>query len=89
MAGIRKTYTEDFKNTIAELAAAGKAVKEICSEYSLNETVVRRWIKDRKPHNIDGDDITIEEMRKMKRENAKLREEVEILKKAMAIFATK
>lgn len=85
----RRNYTDEFKVMIIELAAAGKSIREICSEYSLHQNIVRRWIREKKPISIDGDTLSIEEMRKIKRENAKLREEVEILKKAMAIFAVK
>lgn len=89
MAEKRRVFTDEFKSMIVELAASGKSVREICSEYSLGETVVRRWIKDKKPITVDGESMSVEQMRKLQKENAKLREEVEILKKAMAIFAIK
>lgn len=66
MAETRRVFTDGFKNMITELAVTGKAVREICSEYSLNETVVCRWIKDRKPHNVDAESITIEKKSRSK-----------------------
>lgn len=74
---------------IAELALSGKPVREICSEYSLSETAIRRWIRDKAPISVEGQTLSLEEIRKIQKENAKLKEEVEILKKAMAIFAIK
>jgi transposase len=85
----RKTYTEEFKTMIAELVLSGKAVKDVASEYSLSETAVRNWSKKKAPINIEGDTTTLEEINRIKKENARLKEENEILKKAMAIFAIK
>lgn len=39
--------------------------------------------------NIKRESLTLEELNRIRKENAKLKEEVEILKKAMAIFAKK
>jgi transposase len=85
----RKTYTDEFKSMIADLALSGKPVREICSEYSLSETAVRRWMNNKAPISIEGQTLSLEEIKKIQKENAKLKEEVEILKKAMAIFAIK
>jgi len=41
------------------------------------------------PIDIKGDTTNLEEILKIEKENARLKEEIEILKKAMAIFATK
>ncbi|SNX53672.1 transposase [Thermoanaerobacterium sp. RBIITD] len=85
----RKTFTNVFKEMIVELSLSWKPVKENCSEYSLSETAVRNWIKKKKPMNIKRESFTLEELNRIRKENAKLKEKVEILKKAMAIFAKK
>ncbi|MGD9569054.1 MAG: transposase [Sedimentibacter sp.] len=85
----RRTFTNDFKEMIVELALTGKSIKEICSEYSLSETAVRTWVKNKTPITIEDESITPEDISIIKKENTKLKEEVEILKKAMAIFARK
>ena len=85
----RKTYTNEFKTMIVELVLSGKEVKEVSSEYSLSESTIRTWVKKKAPIEIEGKTTNLEEINKMKKENAKLKEENEILKKAMAIFATK
>ena len=85
----RKTFTDEFKTMIVELVLSGKTVKEVCSEYSLSETAVRNWVKKKSPIDVEGDTTNLEEVLKMKKEISKLKEENEILKKAMAIFAKK
>ena len=81
----RKTYTNEFKTMIVELVLSGKEVKEVSSEYSLSESTIRTWVKKKAPIEIEGKTTNLEEINKMKKENAKLKEENEILKKAMAI----
>jgi transposase len=85
----RKTFTDEFKSMIAELVLSGKPVKEVCSEYSLSETAVRNWVKKKAPIEVEGETTNLEEILRMKKELANLKEENEILKKAMAIFAKK
>lgn len=85
----RKTYTDEFKTMIAELVLSGKPVKEVADEYSLSQSTVRGWVNKKTPIEVKGNITNLEEILKIKKENARLKEEVEILKKAMAIFATK
>jgi transposase len=86
----RKTYTDEFKTMIAELVLSGQSVKDVASEYSLSETAVRNWSKKKVPINVkEGDTTNLEEISRMRKENARLKEENDILKKAMAIFAKK
>jgi transposase len=86
----RKTYTDEFKTMIAELVLSGQSVKDVAREYSLSETAVRNWSKKKAPINVaEGDTINLEEINRMRKENARLKEENDILKKAMAIFAKK
>ena len=85
----RKTYTNEFKTMIVELVLSGKEVKEVSSEYSLSESTIRTWVKKKAPIEIEGKTTNLEEINKMKKENAKLKEENEILKKALTIFAQK
>ena len=81
----RKTYTNEFKTMIVELVLSGKEVKEVSSKYSLSESTIHTWVKKKAPIEIEGKTTNLEEINKMKKENAKLKEENEILKKAMAI----
>lgn len=85
-----KRYTEEFKSMIVELYKSGKSISDICSEYGLTRGTVYLWTKDNKEISISEDEvITPKEFREMQREMARIKEENEILKKAMAIFAKK
>ena len=85
----RRTFTEEFKTMIAELVASGQSVKEVSREYSLSETAVRSWSKKKAPIKTAEGTTNLEEINRIRKENARLKEENEILKKAMAIFAKK
>lgn len=83
-------YTDDFKNTIVELYNSGKSLAELSSEYAVSKSTIIGWIKKNKPVSVDKDTtITAAEYKNLLKKNAKLEEEIEILKKAMGIFARK
>ncbi len=86
----RKNYTKDFKDMIVELYNSGKSSAEICQEYGLGQASLCRWVNERKGISLDGETtLSIQEIRQIQKENARLRQEVDILKKAMTIFVTK
>jgi len=90
MARGQKHYTEEFKNTIVELYNSGKSLAELSREYALSKSTINGWISKKKPVSVDKDTtITAEEYKNLLKKNAKLEEEIEILKKAMGIFARK
>ena len=65
-------------------------VSEISREYEIAGSTINGWIKKGREIRINEDEvITVSEVMKLKKEIAKIKEENEILKKAMAIFATK
>ena len=99
----RKTYTEDFKKMIIEVYNTGKPIKEICEEYGVSTTSLNNWINQVQPkekiskkpiittnnkkNNEIKDKKEVEEISKLKKENEKIKMELEILKKAIAIFS--
>lgn len=85
----RNTYTDEFKNTIAELVLSGEQVSDIAKEYSLSESTIRTWVKKKAPIETNDGTTNLEDINRIRKENARLKEENEILKKAMAIFAKK
>lgn len=90
MARGQKRYTEEFKKTIVELYNSGKSLAELSSEYAVSKSTITGWIKKNKPISVDKDTtISAEEYKNLLKKNAKLEEEIEILKKAMGIFARK
>ncbi|QXM07107.1 transposase [Crassaminicella indica] len=85
-----KRYNEDFKQTIIELYNSGSLVSELERKYGVTRTTIYKWIKENKVIKVeDQEPITPKDIAEMKKENAKLKEEIEILKKALTIFAKK
>ncbi len=86
-----KHYDEDFKKMIVELYnVQKKSANEIVREYGISNSALYKWLEEYSP--IKSDDGTItnnKEIKKLKKELAQTREELEILKKAIAIFSRK
>ena len=84
-------YDQDFKKMIIELYnTSDHTFKSLESEYSVTSATIQRWVKSMTPMNPeDSDSMTPQELAELKKEMARMREENEILKKAMAILAKK
>ena len=85
-----KRYDQEYKNMIVDLFKSGMSLSEISSEYGIAKSTINGWIKDVKEIKVDGNEVmTLKEVKELKREMARIKEENETLKKAMAIFAIK
>ena len=85
-----KRYDQEYKNMIVELFKSGMSLAVLSSEYGIAKSTINGWIKDVKEIKVDGNEVmTLKEVKELKREMARIKEENEILKKAMAIFAIK
>lgn len=84
-----KKYNDDFKKTIVDLYQAGNSVKELSSEYGVSEVTIYKWVKEFTPISSEKGSLTSKELAEIQKENLRLKQELEILKKAMAIFAKK
>lgn len=83
-------YTDEFKDTILKLYQSGKSLAELNREYGVPKSTISTWVKDNsKVVSNSSDDMTIKELRALKKELSQIKEENEILKKAMAILAKK
>jgi transposase len=92
MSSSRRRYTAEFKaEAVRLLAASGKPAAQIARELGINEQTLHSW--QQKARAADGagvvpNRLTVEEEnRRLRRENARLKEERDILKKATAYFA--
>ncbi len=88
----RRSFTPEFKAEIVELCQRGdRTIGQIAKDFDLTETAVREWLKqaERDADTGDGGLTTAEkdELAQLRRENRRLREDVEILKRATAFFA--
>ena len=89
----RRTFTEEFKKQMVDLYNTGKPRTEIAKEYDLSPSALDRWIsrinKTGSSKEKDNRTEAENELIALRKENAKLRLENEILQKAALIFATK
>src|SRR5258708_4814842 len=88
----RRAFTPQFKAEIVELCRQGdRTVGQVAKDFDLTETAVRAWVKQADldaGHRDDGLTSTEkEELAQLRRENRRLREDVEILKRATVFFA--
>ena len=88
MARQYKSYDEDFKKTIVNLYENGKGISELSREYGVGKSTIDSWIKKYKTITTStGETTTNDEILKLQKKNRELEQEVEILKKAVAIFS--
>lgn len=91
MAGKNKRYASEFKEQMIALARGGRTPEELAQEFEPTAQTIRNWvIQSDRDAGVRHDGLTSaerEEMRELRRENKRLREEREILKKAAAWFA--
>ena len=73
---------------VIQLYKSGKPAGEIMREYGLTSSTFYKWTKSKAELAVDGQVVTTEEVRRLKKQIAQLSTENEILKKAMAIFAS-
>ena len=88
----RRSFTPEFKAEIVEVCQRGdRSVGQVAKDFDLTETAVRDWVKQAGRDTgtrQDGGLTTAErrELAELRRENRRLREDVEILKRATAFF---
>ena len=83
-------YTKEFKETIVQLHESGKPVSELVKEYGVANQTIYKWIKLYGKYNTPNfENLSLHELQEMCKEMAKMKEENDILKKALAIFAKK
>ena len=88
--GKGRRYDQEYKDIIVELFKSGMSLAELSSEYGIAKSTINGWIKDVKEIKVDENEVmTLKEVKALKKEMARIKEENEILKKAMAIFATR
>jgi transposase len=89
----RRSFAPEFKAEIVELCQRGdRSVGQIAKDFDLTETAVREWVKqgERDAGTREDGGLTSterQELAQLRRENRRLREDVEILKRATAFFA--
>ena len=91
MPRTRRPYPLEFRQRMIELVRGGRSPESLGREFEPAAQSIRHWVAQaardagQRPDGLTTDERT--ELQYLKRENATLREEREILKKAAAWFA--
>jgi transposase len=88
----RRVFTPEFKAEIVEVCRRGdRTIGQVAKDFDLTETAVREWVRQADlDAGVRSDGLTSaerEELTRLRRENRRLAEDVEILKRATAFFA--
>jgi transposase len=88
----RRAFTPEFKAEIVEVCRGGdRSIGQVAKDFDLTETAVREWVRQADiDTGVRTDGLTSaerEELAQLRRDNRRLREDVEILKRATAFFA--
>jgi transposase len=90
MSGMRRRYDEEFKKNAVALSYAGtKSVAQVASDLGISDGMLYRWRQKYTPNGDKTRYATMEEeLKALKLENAELKMERDMLKKASAYFAS-
>jgi transposase len=88
----RSAYTAEFKELAVKRVKAGESIPATAKELGLSDQTLRNWVKAADAGKLVGAGsrvVTPEamELSRLRAENARLKREVEIIKKAAAYFA--
>jgi transposase len=90
---LRRKFSAEFKAEAVRMAQKpGVAINTVANDLGINECVLRRWMREAssgvagKPAPQESSDLAKEVVR-LRKENARLRMERDIVKKALGYFA--
>jgi len=90
MPRTRPPYPPQFRREAVELVRSGTPIKQVAADLGVSEQTLRNW---RRQEDVDAGRVEgltsaeREELRALRRENRRLLQEREILRKAAAFFA--
>ena len=92
----RRRYSREFKKEAVRLAREdGRTSKDVAEDLGIRSDMLRRWVRELELEEGDafrGSGVLRteeDELRRVKRELSRVKEERDILKKAVAIFSDK
>ncbi|HEX9108102.1 MAG TPA: IS3 family transposase [Longimicrobiales bacterium] len=93
MRRTRRMYTAEYRQQMVELVQAGRKPVELAKEYGVQADTIRSWVRQaavtQETAAAAGLSVSeLEELKRLRREVAVLREEKEILKKAGGLVRT-
>jgi transposase len=92
MPKTRPAYPDEFRREAVQMLRAGRTPRELAQSLGVSEQTLRNWRRqvqvDRRERDdgLTGDER--DELRRLRRENARLRQERDLLKRAAACVTT-
>lgn len=87
----RKRYPLEYRRRMVELARSGRSPEALAREFEPSAPTIRNWVKQADTDEGRRDDGTTtrerDELRRLRRENKRLRLECDILRKARGLVA--
>ena len=91
MPKTRPAYPEQFRREAIELLRAGRTPRELAESLGVSQQTLRNWRRQEQLDRHERDDgLTSDErdeLRRLRKENARLTQERDLLKRAAAFFA--
>jgi transposase len=85
-----RRYPEEFKREAVELVRQGRSFRDVAESLGCSDQSLRIWVKQVEVDVGEREGLNSgerEELRRLRRENARLKQEREILKRAAVFFA--
>ena len=84
----RRRYSDEFKaEAVRQIHQSGRTAASVARELGINANMLYNWKAEIERQMPQEDLALTEEVERLRKENAKLKREKEILEKATAIFA--
>ena len=87
----RPAYPQEFRREAVQMLRAGRTPRELAESLGVSQQTLRNWRRqDQRDRRERDDGLTTderEELRRLRRENARLKQERDLLKRAAAFFA--
>ena len=87
----RPAYPPEFRREAVQMLRAGRTPKELAKSLGVSEQTLRNWRRQAEADCHERTDVPtsseLEELRALRRENARLKQERDLLKRAAAFFA--
>jgi transposase len=87
----RPAYPDEFRREAVQMLRAGRTLRELAESLGVSEQTLRNWRRQDQVDRHERDDGLAsderDELRRLRRENARLKQERDLLKRAAAFFA--
>lgn len=87
----RPAFPPEFRQEAVQMLRAGRTPKELAASLGVSEQTLRNWRRQDEADRRERTDLPrtaeLEELRALRKENARLKQERDLLKRAAAFFA--